>query len=539
MRHAAFRFLLVGLLSVSALLSSGHAQQMFTGRYYYQATLGDDVVGQEILTFSMESRSQLIINSLGRFPYGLLPRYIETQLFLDGQTLSLNEFMQSEQYGDVMLERRLYRWTMQWWWVETSPPFLPGYSSDIDLERMDAVIDPACVGTVQILVNLYDFELGGEQVRNCLWGGDIVEVTLTQQNAPKGMLRLRVDGPDPMQLDLDTVTKMVVTVRMENSKLTINLVPQLNPLEIRTDDIAAKYDLRHSRVEFTSDKTIITGDLYLPKGEGPYPTIMLIGEGAYGGRMGGLFESIAIELVKRSKVAVLTINQRGIAGSQGTYGEFTIDELANDMEQGINFLKQTREIDTSRLVAGGYGLGGYVAMAVAARNPLLRGCLLMATPAEPYLPDLAVLRMKELAQEESWSEEKLVASIQQVRELAASISEVPGSWTSIAGRPYSLHFSRSCIEFKPLQYLRSIMMPVLIVHGTFDRVVPKGQAEILAKTLSESGNKNVQLELVPRLDHWLGSEIPIEDSYPNASSIHADYKVVRILTGWLDSYVKN
>lgn len=508
-------------------------------KLYYISKIGDTVVGEEIVSFHQANAKQWMINSFSRYPYGLAHRCVDRLLILEGPANAIKEYRRTEQVNDVNFPTQLYEWDKRWWWVASALPFLPYYTTNLDLTSVVGVFESESVALLQHLVNTYEIRGRGTQVHACVWDGAITEVTIQQEPSPADKLWLRVEGPQKISLDLAPENYMIKQVTIENNPLIISNVKQLEPMTVQTTTPLPS-GINRNQIDYTAqDGAKMTGELYLPILEGPFPTIVMIGEGAYGAKMGGLFESIALELVTGSQVAFLLLNQRGLSGSEGTYGEHSIENLVADTENAINYLKQTREIDSARIVVAGYGLGGYVAMAVAARNPLLRGCIFMASPAEPYLPDLAVLRQKELAQQEGWTEEKLSTSIQRVRDQVDLISKISGNWVKLGGKPYSLHFSRSCLEFAPLQNLRSIFMPVLVMHGTSDRSVPKSQAEILVKTLIESGNNNVTLELLPRLDHWLGKQSAIANSFPAPMSIKVDPAVTKALAQWITKYIRS
>jgi acetyl esterase/lipase len=113
------------------------------------------------------------------------------------------------------------------------------------------------------------------------------------------------------------------------------------------------------------------GDLYLPKGHGPYPVIVLIHGGCWLAELPGLelVAPLAASLRARG-FAVWNIEYRRLGHEGGGYpGTF------EDAGHAIDFLRTIApryRLDLSRVIAVGHSAGGHLALWVAARARLMR-----------------------------------------------------------------------------------------------------------------------------------------------------------------------
>lgn len=57
-------------------------------------------------------------------------------------------------------------------------------------------------------------------------------------------------------------------------------------------------------------------------------------------------------------------------------------------------------------------------------------------------------------------------------------------------------------EISPIKHIDAINVPVLLIHGRDDTVVPFEQSSVMAAALRRA-NKNVQFVTLQHEDHWL------------------------------------
>lgn len=119
--------------------------------------------------------------------------------------------------------------------------------------------------------------------------------------------------------------------------------------------------------------------IYLAAGAGPHPTLLLLH-----GFPGNEKNLDLAQALRRFGFNVLFFHYRGAWGAEGSY---RIGQLADDALAVLAWLREpgrARElrVDTTALGVIGHSLGGYTALAAAARDPALR-CAVVLSPANP------------------------------------------------------------------------------------------------------------------------------------------------------------
>jgi pimeloyl-ACP methyl ester carboxylesterase len=182
-------------------------------------------------------------------------------------------------------------------------------------------------------------------------------------------------------------------------------------------------------------------------------------------RIGEKSESLLVH-ARRRRRAFLRVDQRGHGESTGQLGQVTIGELVADLQSVL-------ERTGPRLVIGS-SLGGLVAaFAAAARPELVRGLCLLA-PALGFLHDL---------------ERRLDAAGRM--------------WTSNGiGFPVTRRVLDDARQLEEQGLPTQLPMPVLVVHGTADDVVPPHASKHFFAAIPHARK---ELWLVPDGDHRLNA----------------------------------
>ncbi|MBB6252777.1 alpha/beta hydrolase [Nitrospirillum iridis] len=131
----------------------------------------------------------------------------------------------------------------------------------------------------------------------------------------------------------------------------------------------------------------LAGTLTLPPGKGPFPAALLITGSGPQDRdetMEGHkpFLVLADALTRRG-IAVLRVDDRGVAQSTGDFDAATTPDFATDAAAGVAFLRTRAEIDPARIGLIGHSEGGLIAPMVANRDPAIAWLVLMAGPGLP------------------------------------------------------------------------------------------------------------------------------------------------------------
>ncbi len=188
----------------------------------------------------------------------------------------------------------------------------------------------------------------------------------------------------------------------------------------------------------------ISGSMYLPEGEGPFPTVILshgLGENQ---RDTGAFA----ENIVPGGIACVTFDFCGGADnsrSSGNMLDMSIYTEKEDLLFVISEVKRLPMINKEQIFLMGMSQGGMIsAMAAAAEKENIRGLILLYPGFN--IPDLA-------------------------RERNSSKSTIPAE-NDLAGVTVGRIYYESVYEASTKKEIEGYMGPVLIMHGTADELVP-------------------------------------------------------------------
>ena len=226
------------------------------------------------------------------------------------------------------------------------------------------------------------------------------------------------------------------------------------------------------------DGLALTGYLTLPIGKGARKLpLVVLPHGGPESRDEPGFDWWPQALASRG-YAVLQVNYRGsdgfgwafLSAGFGQWGR----RMQTDLSDGVRYLAAQGLIDPARVCIVGASYGGYAALAGAALDPGVYRCVASVSgPAD-------LRRMLD------WEQ------AQQGRQGIAS----ERYWIRYMGAYASLG------EISPAQHADKVTIPILLVHGKDDTVVPYEQSEIMADALGKAG-KPVEFVSLNREDHWL------------------------------------
>lgn len=198
---------------------------------------------------------------------------------------------------------------------------------------------------------------------------------------------------------------------------------------------------------------------------------------------------------------VLVPDNRGVGSSDLPRRPWTMADMADDVAAMLD------AVGVDKAVVAGISMGGMIAQQLALRHPeRVAGLVLMATwPGLPFgtLPDLSMLR------------ELIGSSLTQRRDLEALARlvlperELPNAWQHLEGwvrlmreqpprrRTFLGQFG-AISTHSTGHRLGKIRVPVRVVTGDEDRLVPPRNSELLAKRLPQA-----DLEVLPGVAHGI------------------------------------
>jgi len=315
--------------------------------------------------------------------------------------------------------------------------------------------------------------------------------------------------------------------------------------------------VREENVTFVSDGISLAGTLTLPEGgtESVPGVLFIHGSGPVDrdGNASGLkmdaYRQLAHALAEVG-VGSLRYDKRGVGESGGTFVETSRKDLLSDANAALFTLRSAKEIDAGRCFLVGHSEGGILAPIIASEKEDLAGIVLLAGAAHS-LDFIIRGQIEQLNRDAGKNEEEVKAVLAMEDQYLDFVRTSEGEWSDYSfddlkgAMPWltqekyqeitalSLSWLREHFLHDPLETIRKVTCPVLIIQGGKDFQVPPDEAELLSSALQEAGNSDVTVDLIPDLNHLLRHH-PEE---PNLTYRHldepVDQRVIEIITGWI------
>ncbi|THD83341.1 MAG: S9 family peptidase [Phenylobacterium sp.] len=245
--------------------------------------------------------------------------------------------------------------------------------------------------------------------------------------------------------------------------------------KIGPDDIAPRKPVAFK----AADGTELTGYLTLPRGKDPkgLPLVVLPHGGPQARDEPG-FDWLSQGVASRG-YAVLQVNYRGSDGFgekfiEAGYGQWG-RKMQTDLSDGVRYLASQGIIDPKRVCIFGASYGGYAALAGPTLDPGVYRCAVSyAGPADLH----AMV---------TWSQDN-----------AGGVSE--RYWLRFMGARSP--GDAALAEVSPAAHVDRVNVPMLLIHGKDDTVVPLEQSYMMANNMKAAG-KPVDLVVLDSTDHWL------------------------------------
>jgi dienelactone hydrolase len=283
--------------------------------------------------------------------------------------------------------------------------------------------------------------------------------------------------------------------------------------------VGRKLDQRREEVTFKNGDVVLSGTLVLPTGNGPHPVIVRI-QGAGPETRRNAFDG----WFAYNGVAYLSFDKRGTGKSTGDWREAGISELADDVLAGVRFLQQRNDIDPGQIGIEGDSEGGWIAPAVATRDPRIKFIVIWAGPSMDYVPEL-MNEVEENVKARGLSGDELKKALefkgQALRMLAAGAGLSDDAWANFQAFvgphrqekwfPYVRESAERGWPQKKLYLMaqvnssdlwRQVKTPVLALYGGKDLHVPAAKnVTALTQELTEAGNRDFTIKIFPDADH--------------------------------------
>ncbi len=284
-------------------------------------------------------------------------------------------------------------------------------------------------------------------------------------------------------------------------------------------------------VSFPNGANTLAGTLTIPKSDvKSFPAFVIIsGSGSQdrdGSTLANLYKQIAESLAKAG-VAVLRVDDRGIGKStidMTKAAETSYKDIISDSRAAFDYLMTRKEIDKTKIGYIGHSEGAETALTLASDDKRTAAIILMAGVSRSMIETIAEQELYQRALRETVnaSDETKVIPLAQNLIKQFEDAKLPEN-----AKNAKFNYFRDHLASNPLLLAEKVNCPVLIVQGERDALVLAYHSIALANALTNGGNKNVSLRILPNLTHIF---TPVSDNPQEASKVSDE--LLRTLQKW-------
>lgn len=348
-------------------------------------------------------------------------------------------------------------------------------------------------------------------------------------------------GTTKIRIQQNTV--VLVTCQFENAILGIKVavdsqgkiaglyfVPVQRHFSYNAPDYARPDTFTEKEVNFGGEHFPLPGTLTVARGKKPSPAVILVHGSGPQDRDETIgpnkpFRDLAWGLASKG-VTVLRYEKRTqhyAARLFDRMNDLTVEEeTITDALAAVEFLRNTPEINNSRIYVLGHSLGGMLIPRIGLRDDRIAGLIILAGTSRP-LEDVIYEQLeyifnldKQLTADEQAQLKQIHAQVQLVK--SPSLAENTPSSLLPASVPAKYWLDLK--NYHPAKEAKKLTKPILVLQGERDYQVTMDDYKIWRASLAS--HNNVRFKLFPTLNHLFmygeGKSTPSE--YENPGHVH-------------------
>jgi dienelactone hydrolase len=228
----------------------------------------------------------------------------------------------------------------------------------------------------------------------------------------------------------------------------------------------------------------LTGMLFVPEGEGPFPAAVIIHGSGTSRRDNGWYLTLT-QYLQENGILVLLPDKRGSEASEGDWRTASFEDLATDTVAAIEYLKTQEQVPIMEIGIVGLSQGGHIAPIVADKSTDVTYVVNIVGGSIP---------MHELLMYEENHNLRQMGFLPGISNLLAYPS------TFVLRNISQRTFWNAIGNFDPLPYWEKLNVQALVLYGELDTNVPSEKSAARLQSLSES---NIQVKIYPGSGHAL------------------------------------
>ena len=308
------------------------------------------------------------------------------------------------------------------------------------------------------------------------------------------------------------------------------------------------------------DSVMLAGTLTMPAEGDNFPVAVLISGSGPQDRNSELLGHkpflVIADYLTRQGLAVLRVDDRGTADSEGEYKETDLDGFVRDTEYAVQYLKTRKEINQSQIGLIGHSLGGIIAPMIASKSQDIGFVIMLAGPG--MRGDKLMLLQKEKIERQMGVNDEAIADGQKNIGGAYEIiidsdpqsdtldvqlksyfkdafgGALPETQVNMISEQLSVPWLVGLIRHDPKESFINVKCPVLALNGVNDLQVPAEENLTLIEAgITANGNEDVKVVALPGLNHlFQESESGSPNEYGTLEQTFSP-EVLKMMSDWI------
>lgn len=264
-------------------------------------------------------------------------------------------------------------------------------------------------------------------------------------------------------------------------------------------------------ITFNNEAISLSGTLYLPEGEGPFPAVVFVHGSGEETRKNSTYSA---KWMTSLGYAALVYDKRGTGESDGNekdWSYFSFDDLAGDVVAAIQLLERHENIDPNKIGLHASSQGGWVAALAASKTESINFMIIKSPSVSTVSEDRIFERSARLKREGfSDSDIEEAVQMQRVEGKTTEGNDTPDTFTDLFEQnknkawfarvyPGTSPFTQSLVtyrtwystimNFDPVTHLNKLDIPVIWLFGDseLDQLGPVDQSIATLNQLKEKG----------------------------------------------------
>lgn len=270
---------------------------------------------------------------------------------------------------------------------------------------------------------------------------------------------------------------------------------QIFPHQARHYEGVNLSELQYQEIFFQnrSQNLDLSGMLFLPEGDGPFPAVVII-HGSGTSQRDNVWYLTLVHHLQENGIVVLLPDKRGSEKSEGNWRTSSFEDLATDTIAAVEYLKEQNNVNVSQIGIIGLSQGGRIAPIVATKSSDVSFVVNVA--------GTSVIAHEQLLYEENNNLRKMG--------FLPGISNAISYLSTFILREFSQKgFWDAIGNFDPLPYWQEVNIPTLVMYGSEDTNMPVMESKHRLEALNK---QNITVYIYEGSGHALQDPIRQGDS---------------------------